>query len=93
MAVRGELAAPPSARCWASAASARWRWRHDLPGQRPPGWDHDQFPVRCTDCEGASVRPLEDAEDVGDHLTVTWNGPAPADHDPLADIGGRKPDL
>jgi hypothetical protein len=45
------------------------------------------------DCVGTGVSTLKDAQGVGDRLAVTWCGPAPADHDPLADIGGREPDL
>jgi hypothetical protein len=36
---------------------------------------------------------LQDAQDVGDLLTAIGAGAAPADHDPLADIGRREPDL
>jgi hypothetical protein len=36
---------------------------------------------------------LENAHDVGDLLAVIWAGPAPADHDPLTDIGRCEPDL
>ena len=36
---------------------------------------------------------LENAQDVGDLFAVTRAGPAPADHDPLADIGGCEADL
>jgi hypothetical protein len=30
---------------------------------------------------------FEDAKDVGDLLAVIWAGPAPADNDPLTDVG------
>src|SRR6185295_10791465 len=36
---------------------------------------------------------LQNAQDVGDLFAVTRAGPAPADHDPLADIGGCEADL
>jgi hypothetical protein len=36
---------------------------------------------------------LEDAQDVGDLFTAIEAGAAPADHDPLADIGRCEPDL
>jgi hypothetical protein len=70
-----------------------WRRRHDLPGEGTPGGDNDQLPVTGTDCEGTGVSLLKDAQDIGDRLAVTWCGPAPADHDPLTDIGGCEPDL
>ena len=40
---------------------------------------------------GASL--LKDAQDISDRLVAAWSWPAPADHDRLADIGGREPDL
>jgi hypothetical protein len=36
---------------------------------------------------------LEDAQDVGDLVAAVGAGAAPADHDPLADIGRCEPDL
>ena len=36
---------------------------------------------------------LENAHDVGDLLAIIWAGPAPADNDPLTDVGGGEPDL
>lgn len=36
---------------------------------------------------------LENAQDVSDLFAVIRAGAAPADHDPLADIGRREPDL
>jgi hypothetical protein len=69
------------------------RRRHDLPGEGAADRDNDQLPVSGADREGTGVRLLKDAQDVGDRLAVTWCGPAPADDDPLADIGGREPDL
>ena len=36
---------------------------------------------------------LQDAQDVGDLLTIIRAGAAPADHDALADIGRSQPDL
>ena len=35
---------------------------------------------------------FEDAKDVGDLLAVIWAGPAPADNDPLTDVGPGEPD-
>ena len=69
------------------------RWRHYLPGKSAGGRDHDQRPVTGTDREGSRVILLENAQDVGDLFAVTRAGPAPADHDPLADIGGCEADL
>jgi hypothetical protein len=82
-----------SARRWASTAVAGWRRWHDLPGEGTAGWDNDQLPVPGADCEGTGVSLLEDAQDVGDRLAVTWCGPTPADHDTLTDIGRCEPDL
>jgi hypothetical protein len=93
VAVRGALAAPPSARHRASTALAGWRRWHDLPGEGAPGRDNDQLPGRGADCKGTGVRLLKDAQHVGNLLAVTWRGPTPADHDPLANIGGCEPDL
>lgn len=36
---------------------------------------------------------FENAQDVGDLLAVIWTGPAPANNDPLTDIGRSEPDL
>jgi hypothetical protein len=90
--VGGALAAAPSARRWAGTAVAGRR-RHDLPREGPPGRDNDQLPVGGADCEGTGVSFLKDAQDIGDRLAAPWCGPAPADHDPLADVGGCEPDL
>jgi len=76
-----------------STAAAGWRRWHDFPGEGEPGRDNDQLPVRGAHCERGSVGFLKDAQHIGDGLAVTWCGPAPADHDPLADIGGCEPDL
>jgi hypothetical protein len=73
------------------SARRRRRW-HDLSGERALGGDHDQSPVTGADREGMGVMLLEDAHDVGDLLAVIWAGPAPADHDPLTDIGRCEPD-
>lgn len=35
----------------------------------------------------------KNAQDVSDLFAVACAGPAPADHDPLADVGGREPDF
>jgi hypothetical protein len=71
---------------------AGWR-RHDLPGEGAPGRDNNQRPVTGTHCEGTSVSLLKDAQNVGNLLAATSCGPAPPDHDPLADISGGEPDL
>jgi hypothetical protein len=73
--------------------SARRRRRHDLSGECALGGDHDKLPVGGADREGMGVMLLENAQDVGDLLAVIWAGPAPADHDPLTDIGRCEPDL
>jgi len=62
-------------------------------GKSAGGRDHDQRPVRGAHREGSRVILLENAQDVGDLFAVTWAGPPPADHDPLADIGGCEADL
>jgi hypothetical protein len=92
-------------RAWEAQRSTTWllsptgaapvlrRWRHHLPGKSAGGRDHDQRPVTGADREGSRVIVLENAQDVGDLFAVTRAGPAPADHDPLADIGGCEADL
>jgi hypothetical protein len=40
-----------------------------------------------------AVMLLENAHDVSDLLAIIWAGPAPADNDPLTDIGRGEPDL
>ena len=85
--------AAESERSGAGAPPVLRRWRHHLPGKSAGGRDHDQRPVRGTDREGSRVMLLENAQDVGDLFAVTRAGPAPADHDPLADIGGCEADL
>ena len=82
-----------SERSGAGAPPVLRRWRHHLPGKSAGGRDHDQRPVRGADREGSRVILLENAQDVGDLFAVTRAGPAPADHDPLADIGGCEADL
>jgi hypothetical protein len=82
-----------SARRWSTTVGAGWRRWHDLPGESAPGRDNDQLPVTGAHCEGLGVSFLEDAEDVGDHVTAISCRPAPPDHDPLADVGGGEPDL
>jgi hypothetical protein len=72
--------------------SARRRRRHDLSGECAPGGDHDKLPVTGADREGSGVSLLENAQHVGDPLAVIWAGPAPADNDPLTDIGSCEPD-
>ena len=85
--------AAESERSGAGAPPVLRRWRHHLPGKSAGGRDHDQRPVRGADREGSRVILLENAQDVGDLFAVTRAGPAPADHDPLADIGGCEADL
>ena len=85
--------AAESGRSGAGAPPVLRRWRHHLPGKSAGGRDHDQRPVRGADREGSRVVRLENAQDVGDLFAVTRAGPAPADHDPLADIGGCEADL
>jgi hypothetical protein len=82
-----------SARRWSSTAVAAWRRRHDLSGEGAPGRDNDQLPIAGAHREGTGVSLLKNAQDVGDRLAATLCGPAPPDHDPLADIGGGQPDL
>src|SRR4029078_12916435 len=77
-----------SERSGAGAPPVLRRWRRHLPGKSAGGRDHDQAPVRGAYREGSRVVRLENAQDVGDLFAVTRAGPAPADHDPLADIGG-----
>jgi hypothetical protein len=72
---------------------AGWRRWHDLPGEGASGRDNDQLPVTGAHCEGTGVSLLKNAQDVRDHLAAALCGPAPPDHDPLADIGGGEPDL
>src|SRR5215471_4965787 len=79
---------------WMLARSA-WRrcWWYDLAGERAGAGDHDQLPVAgAADGEGLVVCFLKDAQDVGQLRAVFGAGP-PADHDPLADVGGGEPDL
>ena len=85
--------AAESGRSGAGAPPVLRRWRHHLPGKSAGGRDHDQRPVRGADREGSRVVRLENAQDVGDLFAVTRAGPTPADHDPLADIGGCEADL
>ena len=85
--------AAESERSGAGAPPVLRRWRHHLPGKSAGGRDHDQRPVTGADREGSRVILLENAQDVGDLFAVTRAGPAPADHDPLADIGGCEADL
>src|SRR5580700_561039 len=85
--------AAESERSGAGAPPVLRRWRHHLPGKSAGGRDHDQRPVTGADREGSRVILLENAQHVGDLFAVTRAGPAPADHDPLADIGGCEADL
>jgi hypothetical protein len=70
----------------------RPRRRHDLPRKCPRVRDHDQLPIRGLHGEAIGVMLFEDAKDVGDLLAVIWAGPAPADNDPLTDVGPGEPD-
>jgi hypothetical protein len=51
------------------------------------------LPGRGADREGIGVTVFENAQDAGDLLAAIRAAPAPADHDPLAGIGGGEPDL
>src|SRR5216684_2020001 len=82
-----------SGRLWAGTTRADGRWWHYFPGQGSPGGDHDQSPVTGADREAMAVMLLENAHDVGDLLAIIWAGPAPADNDPLTDVGRGEPDL
>src|SRR6266568_646590 len=82
-----------SGRLWAGTALADGRWWHHFPGQGAPGGDHDQSPVTGADREAMAVMLLENAHDVGDLLAIIWAGPAPADNDPLTNVGRGEPDL
>jgi hypothetical protein len=53
-----------------------------------PGRDNDELPVTGAHREETGVSLLQNARNVGDHLGATSCGPAPPDHNPLADIGG-----
>ena len=72
-------------------SARRCRW-YDLAGERALAGDHDQLPVTGADREGLGVIVFENAQHVGHLLAVIWAGP-PADHDPLADVGGGEPDM
>lgn len=82
-----------SGRLGAGTALADRRWWHHFAGQCAPSGDHDQSPVTGADREGMAVMLLENAQHVGDLLAIIWAGPAPADNDPLADVGRGEPDL
>src|SRR6266849_8752854 len=81
-----------SGRPGAGMASAGGPCWHHFPGDGAPGGDHDEFPVPRADREGPGVSLLENAQHVG-HLLAVSRSWAPADHDPLADIGAGQPDL
>ncbi len=68
--------------------SCRGRRRHDFPGEHARAGDHDTLPGGAADREGIGVTLFENAQDVGDLFAAIRAAPAPADHDPLADIGG-----
>src|ERR1039458_3875887 len=82
-------AAAPSARLGASTPLAQRRGWHHLPRKRAHRGNHNQPAIRGADGERGAIILLENAQDVGDLFAVTWTGPSPADHDPLAHIGGR----
>src|SRR5215470_13080333 len=93
---RGIPAGPPgSSGGWGMLAGAARRrcWWYDLAGERAGAGDHDQLPVAgAADCEGLVVCFLKNAQDVG-HLRAAFGAGPPADHDPLADVGGGEPNL
>src|SRR5260221_11726350 len=93
---QGIVAGPPaSSGGLGMLARAAWRrcWWYALAGERAGAGDHDQLPVAgAADCEGFVVCFLKNAQAVGHLLAASWAGP-PADHDPLADVGGGEPDL
>src|SRR5215475_1215382 len=75
---------------WAAWRRCRW---HDFPGERTGARDDDELAVAAAaDLEEVVVCVFEDAQHVG-HLRgavqFRW---APADRDPLADVGGGDPD-
>jgi hypothetical protein len=70
----------------------RSRW-DCLAGQSTLGRNQHQFPVRSADRERGGVAGLKRAQDVGDLFAIAWNRSPPADHHPLANIGGGEPDL
>jgi hypothetical protein len=72
---------------------AGWRRWHDLTGEGAPSRDNDKLPIAGAYCEGTGVSLLKNAQHVSDHLAAAMCGPAPPDHNPLADIGGGEPDL
>src|SRR5258708_23772184 len=80
----------PSGRLGFGAAPTGGRRWHHLSGEGASGWDHNQFPLTGADREGPGISLLKNAEHVGHLLAVTRSWP-PADHDPLADIGGGEP--
>src|SRR5258708_13828386 len=82
----------PSGRLGFGAAPTGGRRWHHLSGEGASGWDHNQFPLTGADREGPGISLLKNAEHVGHLLAVTRSWP-PADHDPLADIGGGGPDF
>jgi hypothetical protein len=84
---------PRSGLRWPSIAGRGRRGRHYLSGDGPLSRDHDQLPTSLADSEGIGTVLLERAEDIG-HLSVgLCPRRAPADHNPLTDVGGRKPNL
>ena len=86
------LAAASSGRPGTFVRPRRPRGRHDLPGERARAGDHDKLPAGGADREGTGITLLENAQDVGDLLAAIRAGPAPADNDPLTDIGRCEPD-
>ena len=53
----------------AGAVAERWWWHH-LPGQGALGRDHDERPVAGSDREGFGISPFENAQHVGDLISV-----------------------
>jgi hypothetical protein len=60
-----------------------------LSGKGPFSWDHDQLPAGLADSERIVSVLFEDAQDIGHRRAGFGLGQAPADDNPLTDIGGR----
>ena len=72
----------------------RRRWWYDFPGERTLAGDHHELPVAAAaDLEALVVGVFENAQHIGHQLAAIQLCWAPADGDPLADIGGCDPDL
>jgi hypothetical protein len=65
-----------------------------LPGERALAGDDNELPVAAAaDFEGLVVCFLKNAQHIGHQLAAIQLCWAPADRDPLADIGGCDPDF